>query len=136
MHSQNHVHGITGPLARFSPLASQPLVEFCLRVPSWLWASGGVNRALARAAFADRLPSEVTARTSKAGPDSFVRIAFARNRDAIRERLQDGLLSAHRLLDRQALDDAFRVDAFGTGVLVDRILDLLEAENWARSWTR
>jgi len=136
MHAQNHVHGISGPLARFSPLASQPLVEFCLRVPSWFWASGGVNRALARAAFADRLPSEVIARTSKAGPDSFVRIAFARNRDAIGERLHDGLLSAHHLLDRQALDAALRVDELGTGVLVDRILDLLEAENWARSWTR
>ncbi len=136
MHAQNHVHGITGPLARFSPLASQPLVEFCLGVPSWLWAHGGRNRALARAAFADRLPPEVVARTSKAGPDSFIRIAFARNREAIGEHLQGGLLAAHGLLDRAALDSALRVDEFGSGVLVDRILDLLEAENWARSWSR
>lgn len=134
MHAQNHIHGVTQPRPRFSPLASQPLVEFCLGVPSWLWARGGKNRAVARAAFAERLPAEVVARTSKAGPDSFIRVAFARNRKVIRERILDGLLAAEGLLDRPALESALDIDEFGGDVLVDRILDILEAENWARSW--
>lgn len=136
MHAQNHLHGVTGSLRRFSPLASQPLVEFCLGVPTWLWASGGRNRALARAAFADQLPAAVLARTSKAGPDSFIRMAFAHNRARIRERLLDGLLASHGLLDRAELDRALGVDEFKDALIIDRILDILEAENWARSWTR
>lgn len=136
MHAQNHLHGVTGSLRRFSPLASQPLVEFCLGVPTWLWASGGRNRALARAAFGDQLPAAVLARTSKAGPDSFIRMAFAHNRVRIRERLLDGLLASHGLLDRAGVDRALHVDEFKDDLIVDRILDILEAENWARSWTR
>lgn len=135
MHAQNHVLGITQPLRRFSPLASQPLVEFCLAMPSWLWTRGGKNRAIARAAFADSLPAEVVARTSKAGPDSFIRTAFADNRLLIRERLLEGLLATHGLIDRPALESALNIDEFGVDMLVDRIFDLLEAENWAQSWT-
>ena len=134
MHAQNHLNGITGPLARFSPLASQPLVEFCLGLPSWLWATGGRNRAVARAAFADSLPPAILARTSKAGPDSFIRLAFAHHRTAIRERLLDGLLASHGVLDRLAVERAMQIDEFRDALLVDRIFDLLEAENWARSW--
>ena len=136
MHAQNHLHGVTGSLRRFSPLASQPLVEFCLGVPTWLWASGGMNRALARAAFASRLPAPIIARTSKAGPDSFIRLAFAHNRSRIRERLLDGLLASNGLLDRTELNRALDVDEFRDALIIDRILDILEAENWARSWTR
>ncbi|AKM08758.1 hypothetical protein AB433_00020 [Croceicoccus naphthovorans] len=58
---------------------SQPLLEFCLGVPTWTWVTGGQNRALARAAFADLLPRSVLDRTSKAGPDSFIRSAFDRH---------------------------------------------------------
>lgn len=136
MHAQNHLHGIAGSLPRFSPLASQPLVELCLSLPSWLWTNGGKNRALTRAAFADRLPRAIIARTSKSGPDSFIRIAFARNRAQIRERLLDGLLASHGVLDLPALDRALQVDEFKDDLVVDRIFDILEAENWARSWSR
>ncbi len=134
MRAQNHIHGLSAGLPRFSPLASQPLVEFCLGVPTWIWASGGKNRALARAAFADCLPRSVLARTSKAGPDSFVRQAFARNRTVIGERLLDGLLAANGLIDRKALTAALRTDETDDSSMFGRVLDLLEAENWARSW--
>lgn len=134
MRAQNHVHGLTGPLWRFSPLASQPLVEFCLGVPSWVWCHGGRNRAPARAAFARELPASIVGRTSKAGPDSFIRAAFARNRAAIRERLLDGLLAANGLIDHDAVEKAVAVDEVTDIAIVDRLLDLLEAENWSRSW--
>ena len=120
----------------FSPLASQPLVEFCIGIPTWIWAHGGMNRALARAAFAHDLPPAVMARTSKAGPDSFVRQVFAQNRTVIGERLLDGLLAANGVIDRRAVEEALATDETEDDSNFDRVLDLLEAENWARSWTR
>lgn len=41
------------------PTADRELVEFCLRVPSEQYLRNGVQRALARRAFADRLPAIV-----------------------------------------------------------------------------
>jgi asparagine synthase (glutamine-hydrolysing) len=137
MRGQPHMHGLgIDGLPRFSPLASQPLVEYCLRMPTWLWCRGGINRALARAAFVEDLPKAILRRTSKAGPDSFIRRSFDLHRDVIRERLMDGLLARHGIIDRQAVDYALAVDAVSSGDdLVLRLLDLAEAENWARSWS-
>src|SRR6185312_240696 len=47
------------------PLLSQPVVEACLRVPSWMSISGGHNRVAARTAFADVLPPDILNRRSK-----------------------------------------------------------------------
>lgn len=135
MRSQNHIHGFSAGLTRFSPLASQPLVEFCLGVPSWLWASGGRNRAVARAAFAHLLPAALTRRTSKAGPDSFLRQAFAAHRAEIAERLSEGLFAGNGLIDRDALAKALTGSELSESEDSLRVLDLLEAENWARSWS-
>ena len=41
------------------PLLSQPVMQACLKVPTWMWIAGGMNRAVARAAFADRLPVDI-----------------------------------------------------------------------------
>jgi asparagine synthase (glutamine-hydrolysing) len=41
------------------PTADRRLVEFCLSVPSEQFVRGGMTRALARGAFADRLPAQV-----------------------------------------------------------------------------
>lgn len=135
MRSQNHIHGLTTPVERFSPLASQPIVEFCLGIPSWTWARGGINRALARAASAGDIPPSLLARTSKAGPDSFLHEAFATHRTAIAERLLHGLLAAHGVIDCLAVRQAIDLDQFRQGAIVGRVLDLLEAENWCRSWS-
>jgi asparagine synthase (glutamine-hydrolysing) len=135
MRMQNQIHALSCDLGRFSPLASQPLVEFCLGVPTWLWARGGRNRAVARAAFVDLLPSALLQRTSKAGPDSFVRSVFAANRALISERLMDGLLSRNGLIDRDALAVALASNELSESDDCLRILDLLEAENWARAWS-
>ena len=134
MRAQNHAHGLTSGLSRFSPLMSQPLVEFCLSVPTWLWCTGGTNRALARMAFADQLPREILVRTAKSGPDSFIRGCFALYRDTIREQLNEGVLAHHGLLDLAQLDAALQVDPFAGDSILYRVLDLTEAENWARSW--
>lgn len=136
LRSQNNVNGLAaGGLPRFSPLLSQPLVEFCLGVPTWIWCAGGLNRAPARAAFAADLPLEISERVSKAGPDSFVRSIFDRHRHTYRDLLLEGLLAQHGLLDREAVETALNVDFRSEGSIIYRLLDLVEAENWARSWS-
>jgi asparagine synthase (glutamine-hydrolysing) len=134
MRVQNHLHDLAAGLPRFSPLMSQPLLEFCLSVPTWLWCRGGINRALARAAFSDLLPPQILSRTSKAGPDSFIRACFEANRPALREILLEGLLASRGLLDREAAEQALGADAHGEDSIVYRLLDLAEADVWARSW--
>jgi asparagine synthase (glutamine-hydrolysing) len=135
MRAQNHLHGL-GPsgLPRFSPLMSQPLLEFCLGVPTWLWCARGINRAPARSAFACDLPPEIVRRTSKAGPDSFIRRSFSDNRSTIRAMLLDGLLARQGLLDLAAVEQALGAGAMAGGSIIYRLLDLAEAEAWARSW--
>ena len=134
MRAQHHLHGFGPGPARFSPLMSQPLLEFCLGVPTWTWVTGGQNRALARAAFADLLPRSVLNRMSKAGPDSFIRGAFDRHRAVLRDLLLDGLLAKQGVIDRAAVEQAFTLETSRRGSMVYRLLDLVEAENWSRSW--
>jgi asparagine synthase (glutamine-hydrolysing) len=134
MKAQHHIHGVTNRSARFSPLMSQPLIETCLRIPTWLWPTGGVNRALARAAFADRLPPGILQRTTKAGPDSFIRNAFRTHYRQLRELLVGGLLAENGVVDTAGIERAFVTSSEGDGDMIYRLLDLVEAENWSRSW--
>lgn len=134
MRAQLHCHGPTTRCKRFSPLMSQPLLELCLSLPTWLWCHGGINRALARKAFASELPAVLHRRTSKAGPDSFLRAIFDRNRGIFRELLTGGMLDQAGLLDMTAVDRALQTDRDRDDPVIYRVLDLVEAENWAREW--
>lgn len=138
MRCQNHLHGLAPASVprRFSPLMSQPLVELCLSYPTWLWCKGGINRAVARAAFAQDLPQGVVWRTSKSGPDSFIRRLFDDRRSQIRDMLLGGLLASHGLIDREATEAALAVNVESGDSIIYHLLDLSEAEAWARSWTR
>src|SRR6202007_2214999 len=44
------------------PLISQPRMECSLRIPSYVLASGGTDRGLARQAFAEKIPAAIAAR--------------------------------------------------------------------------
>ena len=135
MHAQNHVHSLGGiAVPRLSPLLSQPMVELCISLPTWLWCSGGINRAPARAAFADVLPPAIRRRTSKAGPDSFIRSLLAVHQMPIRDLLLGGRLADHGLIDCDAVATALETDVLSGDAIVYRLLDLVEAETWARSW--
>jgi asparagine synthase (glutamine-hydrolysing) len=116
-------------------LFSQPLVETCLAIPSWVWCQGGINRAPARAAFAAELPAAITGRVAKAGPDTVMRAVFARDWARLRAMLHDGLLAGQALLDLAAIDAALALDSQADDDRIYRLLDLVEAEAWARSWS-
>ena len=120
------------PLPLVSPLISQPVIETCLRIPSWLWFDRGHNRAVARQAFADRLPIAIVERRSKGGPDGFIAQLYHHRRDRIREMLLDGLLAANGLLDRSALDTMLAERGPVQSHNFIRVMQLVDAEAWAR----
>ena len=136
--AQSVVEGFD-PLDRIplvSPLISQPVVEACLAVPSWLWFDSGHNRAIARGAFSDVLPAAIAWRRSKGGPDGFIAELYRANRSLIATWLMDGLLMANGILDRAALELALAERGPVQRHTFIRILQLMDAETWARSRTR
>lgn len=118
-----------------SPLLSQPVMEFCLSVPSWWAVEGGRDRAIARKAFSNALPPAVLRRLGKGGPDGFVAQFINMHRSSIAERLLDGLLSKHGLLDRYTIEQALRPGQKVDASDCPRIMALLDTEAWVRTWS-
>lgn len=113
---------------------SQPILEACLRVPSWMLAYGGVDRGLARIAFADLIPREVLQRTSKSGPedvyDRFVELHFPR----IRDFLSEGVLMREGTVDEGSLTTLFETNPVTSKPRSHRLITLVSNEAWARKW--
>lgn len=145
---QNHVAGIAtsalfyhyvqhrernAPSVR--PLASQPVVETCLRIPSYILLADGISRGLARRAFRDFLPPEVARRTVKGLTMGFWQTAVRRNMQFIRQYLLDGLLVKKGLLDRRKLEAYLIDDQPWLTVGADQIMDYLGCEAWVSRWT-
>jgi asparagine synthase (glutamine-hydrolysing) len=117
------------------PLLSQPVMEACLRIPSWMWISGGKNRAIARAAFADRLPEEVLNRRSKGTFMNYNFALYQRNRETIRHFLLDGHLHSHGLLDSNKLNAFLDSQQPARDHSFMRVFTLCMVENWVRNHT-
>lgn len=112
------------------PLLSQPVVEACLRVPSWMAIAGGRNRSAARSAFADVLPQGVLNRRSKGSFVGYLGSLFRRNKDQIRHILLSGNLHEHHLLDADALTRFLNAELPPRDKSFTRILSLFAVENW------
>lgn len=115
------------------PLLSQPLMEYCLAVPTWLWLKGGRNRAVARAAFADLLPEEVLLRRTKGRLESMCARAYVANRTRLADLLLDGELARREFLDLDTLRAYLRADGPPQGEAYFRVFDLASLELWLRS---
>lgn len=114
------------------PLLSQPVMEACLKAPTWMWIADGQNRAVARQAFADRLPQAIVDRRSKGSYMGYMATIYIRNKQKMHEFLEEGQLCAHDLLDRPALASFIAKDLAPRDLSFLRIFDLCAAENWVR----
>jgi asparagine synthase (glutamine-hydrolysing) len=117
-----------------NPLVSQPLVELCLRLPTWLLTHGGKGRGLARRAFAADIPREIATRQSKGGMGSYVTTVFRRNQSFARDLLLDGLLVRHGLLDKQRLEVVLAGRLSSLGGNVGEIHHCIAIEAWLRQF--
>jgi asparagine synthase (glutamine-hydrolysing) len=73
-------------------------------------------------------------RRSKGAFDGFCARLFDRNRVLVGELLLEGGLARQGILDRSAVEAALRNPA-PSGELVMRLLALVDAEAWLRSWS-
>ncbi|WP_084385016.1 asparagine synthase-related protein [Novosphingobium naphthalenivorans] len=118
--------------ASLSPLLSQPLIEHCLSIPSWLWLARGCNRAAARMAYADRLPAQIAWRRDKGAPDSFLIALLDHNRALIREYLAGGLLQGAGVIEPALVLEALDDPRPARGTDYRRLMRLFDTESWAR----
>jgi asparagine synthase (glutamine-hydrolysing) len=113
------------------PLFSQPVMEACLRIPSYWFGEDGMPRGLARRAFDDLLPPSIARRRSK-GANTALWVEVIRGRlHGARERLLDGALVSRGLVDRGrlriALDD---LEVTGSKKLQSQLTECLAIEQW------
>lgn len=116
-----------------APLLSQPVVEYCLSIPSWTWFEGGRDRMVARAAFAHRLPTEIAWRRGKGRLESLCTAAYLRHRRELAEILLEGRLAAEGLLDRAAIEAYVVQDLVEGNFDYFRLIEIADVERWVRA---
>jgi asparagine synthase (glutamine-hydrolysing) len=120
-----------------NPLMSQPILELCLRIPTWLHAAYGKDRAIARAAFSSDLPPQIVQRTWKGAADRHLRDMLVNNITKVREILLQGELIKNGILDRKRITGALSLAPTRDDSQVAEILSYLSTEVWleqTREW--
>jgi len=117
------------------PLMSQPLMEVCLQIPTYLLVQGGRDRALTRDAFADRVPPEIIRRRDKGSIVSHTTDLLRAGENFVRDLLLDGALAGAGIINRDELKPYI---VHGQPFREDHLLPLLgciAAEVWVRTYT-
>jgi asparagine synthase (glutamine-hydrolysing) len=113
---------------------TQPIIETCLRIPTWIMTHGGVDRGLARKAFQHDLPRDVVRRFSKSTPEEYYNDIYDHNTDLIREYLLDGIMVREGVLRRDKLEMALSKADLRLTVIKFQLLFYLGTEVWLRGW--
>ena len=125
--------GGTGYAESQHPLLSQPLLELCLRIPIYVLLTGGRQRGLARAAFADTVPSQIIERETKGSTTQHTLGILRASQPYISKLLLDGVLVREGILSRKALEPHV---THKKPIRVEQIFPLLSsitAEIWVRT---
>ncbi len=118
---------------RAAPLLSQPLMELCLRIPTYVLTAGGWDRSIARRAFHAVLPPQIRNRRHKGGMEAHLRLTVRRNERFLKDLLADGWLVNHGLLDPQRLARALG-GAADTATESGELIEYAGLEAWLRHW--
>jgi len=116
------------------PLLSQPVIEACLHVPSWLWVDRGRDRAIARRAFRDLLPASVIDRRTKGAMDGYCMRNYDRNRERLTTFLERGHLATAGLLDRVHVAEFLDRPPLRSDPRFYDLLPIIDCEVWLRTW--
>ena len=118
-----------------TPLLSQPIVELCLALPTYLLTQGGRGRALARRAFASELPAQIATRRSKGGMEEHVADVLLRNLDFARALLFEGELARRGMLDRAKVEETLSGRPTTLAGHFGQIHSLMAVEAWLGHWS-
>jgi asparagine synthase (glutamine-hydrolysing) len=116
------------------PLASQPLVETVLRIPTWILTTGGWDRALARRAFSSDMPTEIVTRRTKGAADVQLESLLIQNIDWVRDQLLSGFLVQNRLVDGIKLEAVLSGRTTCPDSPTVEIYHYVSVESWLRGW--
>ena len=117
------------------PLISQPIIELCLQIPSYILTYGGIGRALVRDAFVGDIPPEITNRTGKGGTTSAFNQLLVGNLPFLREFLLDGLLAKEGVLDRRKTEaNLTESEIVRNPYLLFPVMHAIFTESWLRNW--
>ncbi|MET0569392.1 MAG: asparagine synthase-related protein, partial [Hyphomicrobiaceae bacterium] len=116
------------------PLLSQPLVEYGLSISAMTLTAGRRDRALARDAFAGRLPATVLTRRGKGSLTTYFGRTLAKSTPFLREYLLGGALSEARLIDESALASTLTPEYLMQHDCYAQVIALLQIEAWLRTW--
>ena len=128
----HHSGNASAFLENCSPLLSQPIIEFCLRIPSYVFTAEGKDRGLARMAFKDDLPREILRRESKGGISNYVQNILKNNMGFIKENLMRGTLVKENLLDQDGLKRILTSPQASVDIEFVNILRHICTEIWLR----
>lgn len=120
---------------RVHPLVAQPLIEVCLRIPTFVLISGGWDRAIARRAFVGDVPREIISRRTKGGITNHGNRIIQANLALIRELLLDGQLVGRRLLKRDKLEELLSGRRSLSTREYGEIEEHLSTEIWLGRWS-
>jgi asparagine synthase (glutamine-hydrolysing) len=117
------------------PLLSQPLIETCLRIPTYLKMEDRRERAVARAAFVREVPQEILERRWKGGAEQLAWRMMRRNLPFIRELVLEGELIRSGLLNRPRLESLLNSDPASVVRATVPVFDLIGVEAWLQAWS-
>jgi asparagine synthase (glutamine-hydrolysing) len=109
---------------------SQPVVEVCLRIPTYLLVENGWDRSMARRAFSPDLPAAIVNRRGKGSMQNHVRTIFNTNLKFIREVMLDGELARRGILNRTRMESVLSGRQALAGFESTEIQDHLGTEAW------
>jgi asparagine synthase (glutamine-hydrolysing) len=134
----NRDRGISGVNRGYQhhPLLSQPLIELCLRIPTYTLLKGGVQRSLARHAFECYAPKEIIGRMDKGESTPYVADVIREGESFVAELLLDGQLVRDGIIRRAALEPYLRRRKTFRGDQISPLLACVAAELWVRHWSR
>jgi asparagine synthase (glutamine-hydrolysing) len=118
------------------PLLSQPLIELCLTIPTYLLVAGGQSRALARIAFEQLLPEEILRRTSKGDYSAQARQLVRESEAFLRDLLLNGVLVRRGLVSRAELERHLVHGQSLKGEQFWALTSCVAVEVWAETWRR
>lgn len=117
------------------PLISQPVLECCIRIPTYVLTHSGINRALVREAFAGILPAAIVRRTTKGGTTSYFNRLLVTNAEFLRGFLLGGLLCQQGYVDQSKLEPQLSEEELIKGKRLVELLTAVRAESWLRAWS-
>lgn len=118
------------------PLLSQPIIEQCLRTPTYVHLEGGRLRALARYAFRDCVPAEILEREDKGSTTPLTVEGLRRSQRFLCELLLEGILAREHLFARAQLESCLRDGQVLRSGQLSPLLACIAAEVWIRAWHR